>query len=256
MRLVYVDEAGLSNAKEEPFLVVGAVVVNADKQLVATERRLDALVERWIPEEHREGFVFHAMEIFNGGGKVFRRDDPAWPLSRRLELADDLAALPKKGGLKLTFGSLEKANFPDDPLVETEWQRADARSRLIYMHAATFISCAMVIDMWMRTELPNEVCLIVAEDNDAARQLIRDVQRHHQSPLVTAGLDEEGRKYLPLRKVKEDPLFQPKRSSSVLQLADFWSYVLKRKLMGDDRYDRFAKPMWASLIQPVWASDQ
>jgi hypothetical protein len=75
VRLVYVDEAGLSNAAQEPFLVVGGVIVHADGQLLTVEDRLDQLVNEWIPADQQEGFVFHAKELFNGGGRVFRRDD-------------------------------------------------------------------------------------------------------------------------------------------------------------------------------------
>src|SRR5215204_1657970 len=99
VRLVYVDEAGISNRRHEPFLVVAAAIVDADKKLIALERHFDKLVERHIPEEHRGEFVFHATELFNGGGKVFKRplpneQNPQWPIERRLKIADDLADIP------------------------------------------------------------------------------------------------------------------------------------------------------------------
>ena len=80
VRLVYVDEAGIGHSGEEPFLTVGAVVVHADKQLIAVERYLDKIVKRHIPQEHWGDFVFHATHLFNGGGKVFTRNNPDWPL--------------------------------------------------------------------------------------------------------------------------------------------------------------------------------
>ena len=81
MRLVYVDEAGISDKKQEPFLVVAGVIIDTDKQLVALERHLDKIVARHIPPQHRENFVFHASHLFNGGGKVFTRNNPEWPLA-------------------------------------------------------------------------------------------------------------------------------------------------------------------------------
>jgi hypothetical protein len=92
------DEAGISHPDHEPWVVVGGVIVDADKKLIAVDRHLDALVKRHIPEDHRAGFVFHATELFNGGGKVVKRNDPEWPLDRRLEIADSLAAVAKKFG--------------------------------------------------------------------------------------------------------------------------------------------------------------
>lgn len=248
LRLVYVDEAGISDNGQEPFLVVGAVIVDADKQLIGIERYLDRLVHAWIPEEHQQGFVFHAKELFNGGGKVFRRDDPAWPLSRRLDLADALAAMPHRFNLSLATGFIEKANFPSQAEYRPRWQAMSRQDRAVGTHTAAFLSCALLIDRWMRKALPDEVCMLVVEDNEQARTFIKEVTRHHQQNNLDAFLDPEHKGWFPLRKIKEDPLFQSMRSSSVLQLADFWSYVLKRKLMGDARYDRFVRPMWPRMI--------
>jgi 2'-5' RNA ligase len=73
VRLVYADEAGLANPKHEPHLVVASVIVDADRKLIAVQRHLDRLVERHIPPEHQSDFVFHATELFNGGGKVLQK---------------------------------------------------------------------------------------------------------------------------------------------------------------------------------------
>jgi hypothetical protein len=96
VRLVYVDEAGISDKRQEPFLVVAAAIVDADKQLVALERHLDKIVARYIPPQHHDNFVFHASHLFNGGGKIFTRNNPDWPLPKRLAIADELAAIPAK----------------------------------------------------------------------------------------------------------------------------------------------------------------
>ena len=248
VRLIYVDEAGISNKEQEPFLVVGAVIVHADDQLDGVERHFSQLVADWIPPEHRQGFVFHAKELFPGGGKVFNRADPAWPLSRRLELADALAAIPERFNLSLAIAFVEKSKFPSDPAQRPHWQRMSARDQLVGTHTAAFLSCALLIDRWMRCALPSEVSMMVVEDNDQSRSFIKEVTRYHQETNLDAFVDPQHKGWFPLRKIKEDPLFQAKRSYSVLQLADFWSYVFKRKLMNDDRYDRFVRPMWPCVI--------
>jgi hypothetical protein len=73
VRLVYMDEAGISKAAEEPFTVVAGVVVHADHQLNCVESALERILIRHIPERVRDGFVFHATELFNGG-KTLRRE--------------------------------------------------------------------------------------------------------------------------------------------------------------------------------------
>jgi hypothetical protein len=62
---------------------VAGVIIDADKQLVALERHLDKIVARHIPDTHRDNFVFHATHLFNGGGKVFTRNNPEWSLEKR-----------------------------------------------------------------------------------------------------------------------------------------------------------------------------
>jgi hypothetical protein len=255
VRLVYVDEAGISNPKQEPFLVVAAVVIDADKKLVAIERHLNRLVDRHIPERHRDGFVFHATELFNRGGPVFKRpepgeENPEWPLERRLGIADDLAAIPKRFDLPLAFGIVERSNWPqtfDD-------RDLSPRDRAVGEHVTAFMLCAMKVEHWMRTHASAEVCLMVVEDNDQARTIIRETQSYNQDPRIRRELeiDEEARAYLPLKKIKEDPLFQRKKRSSPLQIADFCAYVAKRLQMGDERYERVGFPLQPYVIDAQW----
>jgi hypothetical protein len=66
VRLIFIDEAGLSNPEQEPFLVVGAVIVHADQKLIAVQRHLDRLVRHHIPREYQDDFVFHATPLVSG----------------------------------------------------------------------------------------------------------------------------------------------------------------------------------------------
>jgi hypothetical protein len=170
VRLVYVDEAGISDKKQEPFLVVAAVIVDADKQLVALERHLDKIVSRHIPQEHQETFVFHASHLFNEGGKVFVRDNPDWPLQKRLAIADELAAIPARFRLPLTMTWIERANLKSDE--EYRSIHTDAQKTLA-AHVAAFIACSAQVEQWMRRKTNGEICMMIVEDNDNARRFIR-----------------------------------------------------------------------------------
>lgn len=251
VRLVYVDEAGISNRLQEPWLVVSAVIVDADKKLVAVERYLDKIVRRHIPQEHWDDFVFHATHLFMWGGKVFTKNNPEWPLHKRLEIADELAAIPKKFKLPLTHALLERDKFPSDPNEETK--RWTPKENLLAAHVCAFIACAANVERWMRENTNNEVCLMVIENNDQARSLIRQFQNQYQEKRMSDDLSPEAKKYYPFRRIKQDPLFEPKKKSSILQLADFWAYVAKRNAMkpGDRRYGRFLEPMIPQIYPPV-----
>jgi hypothetical protein len=245
MRLVYVDEAGLSNPEHEPFLVVAGVIVNADRQLRGVMRQLDKIVERYIPPEHWADFSFHATHLFNWGGKVFTKNNPNWPLERRLEIADELAAIPKKYDLRIAFGSVERAKFPQS----FDGGNIKMAERTKGAHVTAYMVCALNVDHWLRQKTDDEIAMMIVEDNDQARQIIRETQSYNQRADLISELSERERMYLPLKRIVEDPLFQPKRKSSVLQLADFCAYVIKRRLMGDARHDRFFGPLSERLAQ-------
>jgi hypothetical protein len=247
--LVYLDEAGIS--KNERILSVGAVVVHGDKQLIGVQRHLDRLVERWIPKSLREGFVFHATEIFHGG-KMLPRE--AFPLQTRLQMAEALAAVPKKHGLKLGLGALDKRQH-DERADIPGWHDASDAERAIFAHASAFSACVIGVDQWLRKHHPDEVCVLVAEDNDQARKTIREVIRFQQkkdSPFAQGG--NYGHLF-PLKRIMEDPLFSPKKPSSVLQLADFWAYVAKKRFGGDAHFNRYWDLMRPCLVPAIfeWA---
>lgn len=243
------DEAGISKPKQEPFLVVASVLIHADKNLVEIERYLDRLVAQYIPIEQQSDFVFHATELFNGGGRVFKRDDPRFSLPVRLEIAGRIAAIPKKFGLRLAFGFVERATFPKSKTVEA-FDSLSPSAKAVAAHVTAFTVASMQIDRWMRKNAPTEVCMLIVEDNHQARLLMKQTHIYHQDRSQIQFIDEEISECFPLRKIKEDPLFQNKKKGSILQVADFFAYTFKRFLMNDQRYIRFIRgnqPFFAAL---------
>lgn len=237
VRLVYMDEAGIGNPAEEPHVVVSAVIVNADEQLLILERYLDALITEYIPAEHQKDFVFHATHLFNGGGPVFKRDK--WPIESRLKIADELSAIFGRFGVYMTFGWVERADFPKTFDLPEDMKSGQ---KTVAANVVAFVQCAMAVEKWMQENTSNEVCMLIAEDNKQSRQIIKDTQRYHQNAANYDVMTDEERKYFPFTKIKQDPLFEPKKRLSILQLADYCAYVFKRFLMEDKRYNRFLDP--------------
>ena len=170
VKLVYIDETGLANPLHEPYVIVAAIIVDADKKLIAVERHLDKLVERFIPPEDQSDFVFHAAHLFNGGGKVFVREpkdepNPKWPLEKRLEIADALAKILKRFRLPLAVGFVERATFPRTFELPPEIKNG---KKTVAAHVAAYMQCAMAVEIWMRQNASNEVCLMVIENNEQA----------------------------------------------------------------------------------------
>lgn len=253
VRLVYMDEAGIS--QHEPFTVVSAVIVHGDSALNAVENHLDRLVERHIPSHQREGFIFQAKHLFGGvpgAEKPFGRDNPEWTLERRLGIARDLAAIPAKFKLPVAYGWVKKADFPSTFELPVG---TPIKELLTAGHVCSFMSCAMMVEHWMRYNARDENCLLVVENNDQAKKMINDVQVYHQNRQIGAMLDDEARKHFPLKKIKETPLFQDKRPRSALQVADFCAYVFKRFLMNDKRYSSYVEAMWPLVVGHEGALD-
>jgi hypothetical protein len=113
------------------------------------------------------------MELFNGGGKVFKRQKREfigpneWPLERRLKIADDLAAMIAKFDLPIALGFIERASFPQTFNLPPEMTTAE---QTIAAHVSAFLNCAMIAEHWMRKNASNENCMLIVEDNDAARK--------------------------------------------------------------------------------------
>ena len=97
-----------------------------------------------------------------------------------------------------------------------------------------FAQCSVFVEQWMRLNASNENCLLVIENNDQAKSLMRSMHQWHQSKQTVEILKDLG--FFPLRKIREDPLFQNKRPSSAMIIADFCAYVMKKILMKDERY--------------------
>lgn len=245
VRLTYIDEAGLSNPKQEPFLVVAGVIVEADRRLKELREALNGIIECYVPTEFQHGFIFHATELFHGG-KQINRDDLRWPMSLRMEIAKELARLPALMELPIIFGWVQRNNCQESTFEPNEI--VSGHDRQIDQHAIAYMRCIFRVDQWMRHNTENEITMMIVEDNDVAKRSMRDAQVYYQDKSLP-GLTEDERPYLPLKTIEEDPLFQPKRTSSVLQLSDFCAYIFKRTLMNPR--NNFYRQFWEQ-IEP-WA---
>lgn len=242
-RFVYLDEAGTD--RKEPFLVVAGVIVHADRQLNELVRRIDQLRDKYVPAHLRDGFVFHATELFNGGGTVFRRG-VEWPWERREEVGFKLADIIKQMDLPIPAGFVQKAHWP----MSLDVSGKSEKQKDIDRHVTAYMSCAMQIDLWMRTNTSNEVTMLIAEDHKDSREKIKQLQNAYRRPEIVADLhaSDEARRHFPFRKIKSGPLFEAPEDSPALQLADFCAYVMKKRLMNDQRFSGLV-----SALQPHYA---
>lgn len=230
VRLVYLDEAGISSKVQEPYLVVAGLIVHGDHQLAKLEKELERVVKTHIPANMRDGLVLHTSDIYGGNGKIFdKRRNPEWTMERRMAILADLAEIPNRANIQITSSVVERAKFPQTFTLD-DGEKSDLT---LEAHVCAFMACAIEVEQWMRTNAKREHCMIIMENNDRAKKLISQTQRYYQDKKLAETLSEEHKKYFPLRQIKEDTAFQAKKPSHPLVLADFVAFVMKRHVMKD-----------------------
>ena len=114
-------------------------------------------------------------------------------------------------------------------------------------HKGNCCTCNRILELrgafehWMHQNANAENRLLVVGNNDQARKMITEVHQHYKDKRIIEMLGSDAKKYFPLRKIRASPLFQPKRKSSAVILADFCAYIWKKLLMEDRRYERFSR---------------
>lgn len=107
LRILYVDESG--HSAKEPVALVAGLILNPDRQWRVLAERLDALREL-VPEEFRDGFVFHANILFNGG-KYRER----WNREDSRSLLKKILAIPREMKIPIVLGYIRKSKERSDP---------------------------------------------------------------------------------------------------------------------------------------------
>ncbi len=228
VRLAFLDESGRS--RREPFLVVAGMIIHGDHDYRPLEERLKAIVEKHIPEPDRDGFVFHAKEIFHGG-KYF--DRTTWPRERRLPLLDELASIPQKINFPVVFGHISKAEYRASiaDTIATMVPKTRDHAIDVAEHMQAFARCEIAIERHMYTFPRDEIAMLIAEDTDRVKDAVKAAHTilKSQKELAEGHFAEvEG---LPLKKIVDTPHFAAKADSAPLQIADVCAFLIMRRLM-------------------------
>lgn len=221
MRLVYLDEAGISNPAQEPYVVVAAVIVDADRSWHSLEQHL-LLLSHEVDSDHYGGpKSFHAKDVWHGSGDFPRSD---WPREKRLEILKALAQIPRRFGLPVVAGYVRR-HGPQAPLADGREQGVPMRSDRRWAQATAFLSAVRRVESWMRKNAPNEVAMLIVEDTHEMRSLITTM--HGAYTNRTTVHDQA----FVARHIVDAVHFGSKTGSPMLQLADHAAFIIKRKLM-------------------------
>jgi len=236
VRYAYLDESGIGDPEREPYVIVAGVIVHADKQLRALEKYLKDMVIEYVPEDKREGFVFHAKELRNGGG-VFDRG--TYPEEKRLTALEELCSLPKQFELPVVLGFRKRSD------VQEGHPEVSAEHILIAAQTAASTACLIQIERLMRSLKEDEVATLVYENNDSAKKLIKETHNFLKKDTAYKVIEEENfptwKHLIPLKNIAETAFFVEKNESSILQVADAIAFTLNRKFRGESDADRYFK---------------
>lgn len=248
MRLIYLDEAGVANPANEPFVIVAGVAVNADRQFKEVEAHLDDMAGRHLSPEKRGLVAFHAMELFHGT-KNFHRD--AWPFEKRLEILDELASLPKKFDLPICWGATDRKETPS-------LLKGPVTPRLLEQinHAHAFWKFVTQMEILMRATANEEVGMLIAEDRDIMRKILKmghavfrgRAPKQFQDELEAIRREEIFAKLFPLERIVETVHFAQKTESSLLQIADISAFAIKRAVMKSSHWERLYRPLEGQIL--------
>ena len=176
-----------------------------------------------LPVEKRDGFIFHAKELFNGGAQLPRDE---WPIERKLPLIERVLAIPAKFGLPICYGCIEKQGFPHtDPEIAKKYSYAELSK---FGYATVFAHASVQTEVYMRQYADNEVAQIVAEDKTVVRELVRYMQSVYRDKNKMDQLEGIDEAYFPFTKIIDAPSFQLKTEASLLQVADMCAYAFNR----------------------------
>ena len=245
VRLLYLDESGTDHGAS--VLCVAGVLVHGDVEWPEVDRRLEALVERYVDPASRPGFFFHATDIYHGGG-YFDRRKPEWNHeSKRLPVLLELANLIEDMGLPVVFGSYQKDSFGGGRSQDGNQKRLG-----LIIHDAAAIDCLSRADRWLAKFAPSELATVVHEDGTPAKKMIKHTVRALRNPAI---LQQEGlsppEQFL-LRRIIDTVHFAEKSDARPLQLADLCAFILGRFLKHSDVPESVIKIIWKHLS---WISD-
>jgi hypothetical protein len=229
-RHIYIDESGIS--ANEPILVVAGVVIGTDKQWKDVAGHLDSLVEQFVREEDRDGFVFHATELFGRTGKVFGKRDK-YSIEHCHNALKELLRIPARFYLSVVYGFVYKQPRPNvSPKFSSKWARTVAG---IY-HEMAFSSCAVAAEVFMQDNAdPNEIATLVAENNTDTRRSVKQAHRILKGKNLKSKreldpfslLSELAPGRLPLRKIIDTVHLVEKHEAPLLQVADAAALIIR-----------------------------
>lgn len=241
VRVLYLDESGIGNIHKDPILAVAGVLIHGDTQWGPIADRLRTILDDAPPPGVKRPRFLHAKDIFHGSREFPRRD---WPEELRYNILDQVGAIPAEFDVPVVWAAMDRRVF-----AEQHPKDSDA-SRLRDVYTVCALTCIMEAEIYMRSlKDSEEVCSITIEQNHELQKRIPEMIDFIREPgEETANLIEGWERCIPLKKIIDTPSCQPKSASSILQLADYCAFAIKRRLQQSFGGGRLVAPIAPQLL--------
>ncbi len=210
MRFAYLDDSGLGNIEDDPYVVVAGVIVNADSQIKPVEKRLGEIKEEFFSGNTPKGAIFHGVDIYQGQ-KHFSKH--TFSFESRLKLLTQLAEIPKDFDLPVVMGAVDRRT------------RSAGNPKAVLRDAIKLASaqCVLSIELYMRSQ-GNENCFLVYENTNTYKSVIKE---QHEYLRSEESREKSGPSF-PLERIVETAHFAEKSESAMLQVADAAAFTFNR----------------------------
>ena len=223
MKNIYVDESGIS--APEPVSIVCSVIIDEGEQSDSVRKQIEELFDKYVPKDQREGFVFHAMDLYGAKpGSLIRK---TWSLENRVNLFLEFLSLPLKNDLAIAMGYVHRGMPLPAKITEVSGYQLD--------HIIALMNCMDSSDTYLTKYLRGEISgSVYAEDCRQMRSLLRIAGlMYRDNPLVMPkaflrGSDSDYE--YKIEKIEGDIKFLGKNDDSLLQIADACAFTFKRVL--------------------------
>lgn len=246
LRFLFLDESGVSGSPNEPLGMVVAVILNADQQWNAVERRLNEIRERFDLPNGDTPFVFHGTDIYSG--KRTFADRSKWPVERRIELYGAIADIRADFDLPVSVGYWEKAE------IKERIPNISKRSLSKLCQLMCYMNCLVGCEKYLRDfAAKDEVALVHAEDAPSVRVALTEL--HHEMVTGANGIpDSNG--MIPLRHIKRTVTFSNKANNQLIQLSDCYAFLLRRHFSGDRTVSDLMKRFHGALGNALMSREE
>jgi Protein of unknown function (DUF3800) len=206
VKVAYSDESGTGSKKNEPIIVVTAVLFNMDSQWEPVEEQMFELCYR-IPKR-----LLHENREFKGKVlyRAIRKNDP-----EAAETLRKILAIVVRNKLTIFYGPVDRVGFED----HRDLIKVTDREYEMTAHDRAFSDCIEQVDASMHLHHPNEKVLWIADRGSYERQMKSELlsfQRYEKSELDVTRPEFYDR---PLH-IVETVYFGDSKETFGLQLAD------------------------------------